>query len=117
MLHNEVRYIKDLRIFKGIIDLDNVVIVDNSIMSFCYQVNNGVPILPFYNNMNDKEIIYLCEFMLKVYDDGCRWGIKEGIKRNTRKLYTRHLAEMKGGNAYQIIQTAQNEYFNLINAY
>ena len=117
MLHNEVCYIKDLRIFNGIVDLDNVVIVDNSIMSFCYQVDNGVPILPFYTNMNDREIIYLCEFMLKVYDDGCKWGIKEGIKRNIRKLYARHLNEMKGDNAYQTIQTAQNEYFALINAY
>ena len=117
MLHNEICYIKDLRIFKGIVDIDNVVIVDNSIMSFCYQVDNGVPVLPFYDNMNDREIIYLCEFMLKVYEDGCKWGIKEGIKRNIRQLYTRHLNEMKGDNAYHIIQSAQKEYFDLINAY
>ena len=117
MLHNEVCYVKDLRIFTGIVDLDNVVIVDNSIMSFCYQTYNGVPILPFYDNTNDKEIMHLCEFMLKVYEDGCKWGVKEGIRRNIRKLCTRHLNETKGDNAYRAIQAAQKEYFALINAY
>lgn len=37
---------KDLRILKGV-DLDQVLIVDNQILSFCSNISNGIPILDF----------------------------------------------------------------------
>lgn len=36
-------YVKDLRIIQDR-DLKNIVLVDNSIISFAYQIDNGVPI-------------------------------------------------------------------------
>ena len=39
---NEIYYVKDLRVFD--IPMEKIVIVDNSILSFVYQINNGIPI-------------------------------------------------------------------------
>ena len=55
-------YIKDLRVVNGR-DPGNIILVDNSTMSFIYQLENGVPILPFYNNPNDKELLSLASFL------------------------------------------------------
>lgn len=42
-------YIKDLRIFANR-NIDDIVIVDNAVYSFGYQIENGIPIIPFYDN-------------------------------------------------------------------
>lgn len=36
-------YVKDLRIIRDR-DIKNIIIVDNSIISFAYQMDNGIPI-------------------------------------------------------------------------
>lgn len=46
-LHIEELYVKDLsRVNRK---LDRVVLVDNAASSFCLQLGNGIPILPFYD--------------------------------------------------------------------
>lgn len=42
-------YVKDLRIIKDR-DLEDLVIVDNSIISFAFQLDNGIPICAFYSD-------------------------------------------------------------------
>jgi TFIIF-interacting CTD phosphatase-like protein len=42
-------YIKDLRVIKGR-SLENVLLVDNAAYSYVYQLENGVPIIPFYED-------------------------------------------------------------------
>jgi CTD small phosphatase-like protein 2 len=37
--------------------------VDNSSFSFCKNLSNGVPIIPFYDDKSDRELIYLMEFL------------------------------------------------------
>ena len=54
-------YIKDLRII-GNRDLQNLIIVDNAVYSFGYQLDNGIPIIPFYSsvdNPDDEELMHL----------------------------------------------------------
>ena len=56
-------YIKDLDI---ILDRDksNVIIVDNSILSFAFDLANGVPINSFMGTEeNDKDLLYLISFL------------------------------------------------------
>ena len=36
-----------------------IIIVDNSILSFAFHIDNGIPILPFYDNKDDNELIFL----------------------------------------------------------
>lgn len=55
-------YIKDLRIFKNV-DPRDMIIIDNSILSFAFHIDNGIPILPYYSNKNDRELIYLGHYL------------------------------------------------------
>ena len=57
-------YIKDLRILNR--DLAKVVLVDNSILSFYPQIDNGIPIIPFYNDKNDVVLLLLKKYMLSL---------------------------------------------------
>ena len=44
-------YIKDLRIFD--IDMNDIILVDNAVYSFGYQLDNGIPIIPFRDDPKD----------------------------------------------------------------
>lgn len=48
-VETEYGLIKDLRIIANR-NLKDMVIIDNSALSFSLNVNNGIPILPFYDN-------------------------------------------------------------------
>jgi CTD small phosphatase-like protein 2 len=45
-------YIKDLSVFWDF-DLNNIVIVDNAVYSFINQLDNGIPIIPFWFDKDD----------------------------------------------------------------
>ena len=55
-------YVKDLRIFRDR-DLSNMVIVDNSVYSFAFQIDNGIPIIPFYDDKEDEEMMHLVYYL------------------------------------------------------
>ena len=55
--------IKDLRIIRNR-ELKDLIIVDNSLYCYGYQINHGVPILPYYGNENDEELLELNNFLV-----------------------------------------------------
>jgi len=55
-------HIKDLRILKNR-DLKDILIIDNSCLSFAFNINNGIPILPFYDNDKDEELKHLTYYL------------------------------------------------------
>jgi CTD small phosphatase-like protein 2 len=55
-------YVKDLRILKNR-SLKDVVIIDNAVYSFGFQLDNGIPILPFYDDKNDSELEHLVYYL------------------------------------------------------
>ena len=55
-------FIKDLRILNR--DLRNVVIVDNSIASFIFQLSNGWPIVSYRGDPLDKALVELTSFLI-----------------------------------------------------
>jgi len=59
-------YIKDLRIIRNI-PMNNMVIIDNSVLSFAFQLENGIPVLPFYSNKSDNELIYLRDYLMELH--------------------------------------------------
>jgi len=60
-------YVKDLRIIKDWA-LDKIVIVDNSIISFAYNMDNGVPCAAFYRwTKNDEEFLYLNSYLMELF--------------------------------------------------
>ena len=52
-------YIKDLRIFQNSRKIEDIIIVDNAVYSFGYQLENGIPIIPFYHDKEDVELLHL----------------------------------------------------------
>jgi CTD small phosphatase-like protein 2 len=44
-------YVKDLRIISR--DLSQVLLVDNAAYSYAYQLDNAIPIIPYYKGKND----------------------------------------------------------------
>ena len=60
-------YFKDLRIIKNR-DLSEMTLVDNSVFSFALQVNNGIPILPYYHGSQDEELIHLLYYLECIVD-------------------------------------------------
>jgi CTD small phosphatase-like protein 2 len=45
-------FIKDLRVIRNR-NLADMLLVDNSVHSFGFQLDNGVPIIPYYDDPND----------------------------------------------------------------
>ena len=71
-------YIKDLRIFKDV-SLKDMVIIDNSVLSFALHLDNGIPILPYYSGEDEDELEYLRVLLLNICD-------KEDLQKEIRKL-------------------------------
>lgn len=55
-------YVKDLRVLANR-NLDDVVLVDNAAYSFAYQIDNGIPIAPYYDNPDDDELKHLVPYL------------------------------------------------------
>jgi len=64
IFHEDRVYIKDLRILGR--DLKNVIIVDNAPYSFASQIDNGYPIIPFYDNKSDNELQSLMNYLITI---------------------------------------------------
>ena len=44
-----------------------MIIVDNSIISFAFNLANGVPIKAFVGEGNDEELLYMVTFLEEIY--------------------------------------------------
>lgn len=54
--------IKDL----GIIwnrEIDDILLIDNAAYSFGHHIGNGIPILSFFEDRSDKELLYLSSYL------------------------------------------------------
>lgn len=58
-------FIKDLRVLSNR-DLKDILLVDNAAYSFGYQVDNGIPIIPFYDDREDKELMHLIVYLKQI---------------------------------------------------
>ncbi|CAD8196022.1 unnamed protein product [Paramecium pentaurelia] len=57
-------HIKDLRTLNR--NLKDVILIDNSAYSFVYQLNNGIPIIPYLDNKKDDELIELENYLMEL---------------------------------------------------
>lgn len=55
-------YIKDLRIIQNRC-MEDLIIVDNAVYSFGFQMDNGIPIIPYYNDDADEELYHLIPYL------------------------------------------------------
>ena len=47
--------------------MSDIIIVDNASYSFGYQIDNGLPILPYYDNKNDIELKNLISYLKSIH--------------------------------------------------
>ncbi|CAI2382939.1 unnamed protein product [Moneuplotes crassus] len=58
---------KDLRIFEKMgYDMKDVILVDNATHCFGFQVTNGIPMVPFFKNTEDLEMIHILHFLKEI---------------------------------------------------
>ena len=57
-------YCKDLRVLDR--NMKDMVLVDNAAYSYAAQLDNGIPILPYYHGKSDYELRALEHFLLKM---------------------------------------------------
>lgn len=55
-------YVKDLRIFANR-GPEEIILIDNSPHCYVFNKFNGVPIIPFYDNYSDFELLRLISFL------------------------------------------------------
>jgi CTD small phosphatase-like protein 2 len=73
-------YIKDLEIFEDF-DLKDILIVDNSVLAFAFHLDNGIPILPYYNAEKDFELLFCAYYFESIYNyDDLRVINKQNMK-------------------------------------
>lgn len=62
-------FVKDLRIIEDR-ELKDVVLVDNSIISMAFNIDNGIPVAPFYRwTKNDEELLFLHSYLEELYHE------------------------------------------------
>lgn len=89
-MENESIYVKDLRIFKNI-DLKKIIIIDNSALSFAFHLDNGIPILPYYDNKDDHELLTLVNYLNSI-------ASVDDLREENRKFLKMHYFLKKACN-------------------
>ena len=64
-------YVKDLDTLNKFYNLKDVVLIDNSVLSFAYHLNNGIPIVPFTEQKDDTQLLMLAYYLVSIapFDD------------------------------------------------
>ncbi|CAD8141371.1 unnamed protein product [Paramecium pentaurelia] len=82
------QYVKDLSIIKNR-PLSKTVLVDNSAISYYFQLDNGIPIIPFYDNKLDKQLLFLAKYLNGMV------GMEDIREYNQKNLKTYLLAKLQ----------------------
>ena len=64
-------YVKDLDTLSENYNLKDVVLIDNSVLSFAYHLNNGIPIVSYIEQKEDSQLLMLAYYLLSIanFDD------------------------------------------------
>jgi hypothetical protein len=62
-------YVKDLDVLNEFYDLKDVVIIDNSVLSFAFHLHNGIPIVPYYDEDKDGSLYVVGLYLLHIYPE------------------------------------------------
>jgi CTD small phosphatase-like protein 2 len=85
-------HIKDLRIFSNR-DIKSCIMVDNSVVSFLSQLDNGIPIASFYGNSQDNELYDILQFLTQICNEDDirphlqqRYALSQNYQRIVKKI-------------------------------
>ena len=77
-INNVKFYVKDLDIFNEFYDLKDIVVIDNSVLSFIYHLENGIPIVPYYNEDKDGSLYVVGLYLIHIYKE---YDLREANKK------------------------------------
>ena len=122
-LFNHGLYLKDIKIVQK--DLKDVIIIDNNPVSYVMNQDNGLPILTWYDDLNDKELMNLLpllKYLANVND--VREIIKNVVDKQTNKIKFNLVDELikkknndNNNNYNRDIIYQSNDKYNIINNY
>ena len=62
-------YVKDLEILNEHYNLKDIVIIDNSVLSFAFHLHNGIPIVPYYDEDKDGSLYVVGLYLMHIYNE------------------------------------------------
>ena len=84
-LFNHGLYLKDIKIIQK--DLKDVIIIDNNPVSYVMNQDNGLPILTWYDDLNDRELINFIPLLKYLStEDDVREVIKKIVDKQSNKI-------------------------------
>ena len=98
-------YVKDLDIFNEYYDLKDIVIIDNSVLSFAYHLYNGIPIVPYYEGEDDNFLYVVGLYLDHIYKAN---DLREANKRLINLDYFYGIAKSQVENVDNIIDEESN---------
>ena len=98
-------YVKDLDIFNEYYDLKDIVIIDNSVLSFAYHLYNGIPIVPYYEGEDDNFLYVVGLYLDHIYKAN---DLREANKRLINLDYFYGIAKSQVENMDNIIDEESN---------
>lgn len=104
-VEGEKLYVKDLRILKNV-KMEDMIIIDNSVLSFAFQLENGIPILPFYDNYEDNELLFLKNYLC---DISTASDLRIENKARIKMDYFLEAARVEVKNDYKSEQSEENK--------
>lgn len=78
MIDKQTRYLKNLEVIQDI-SLKDMIIIDNSVFSFAFQLDNGIPIIPYYNAQTDTELFFLSYYLNAI---SSYYDLREANRKN-----------------------------------
>ena len=87
-------YTKNLNIFKGICDLKDIIVVDCSVLGFGFFLDNGIPIIPFYDSKEDVELKLLSYYLVCIASN---YDLRVALKRDMKLDSYLEMAKQKNG--------------------
>ena len=103
-------YVKDLDIFDEFYDLKDIIIIDNSVLSFIYHLENGIPIVPYYNEDKDGSLYVVGLYLNHIFQENdLREANKKYINLDTFLNEAKNRTESNGTIIEEPINVENND--------
>lgn len=99
--YDESIYTKDLRILGR--DMKDVLIIDNAPYAFQLQLDNGYPIIPYTDSLEDNELEKLCHYLKEIEN------VEDIRVKNVEKFGLKYLTNLGIEQYVQYYQENPNE--------
>ena len=101
IINNKIYFTKNLNIFKNICPIKDIVMVDCSVIGFGFFLENGIPIIPYYDSKEDVELELLSYYLLSISSNT---DLRIALKRDIELNYYFKKAREKNNNIVNIIK-------------